>query len=187
MRVLVSEKIADGGLQRLRDAGHEVDIQLELTPETLLDAVQGSHALIIRSATKVTREVLETRTGPWLKLAPADPDVNLRALVNSRGLDGPFLPLDDFRFVGAVERAISGHPKFGEHLSLYEPERDDRPYDPTLREILELGFRGPYTGVDEEPLPPALVSAPDFLPEVGSLVHLRLEPPARGLDIGFID
>src|SRR5690606_20902323 len=26
MRVLVSEKIADGGLQRLRDAGHEVDI-----------------------------------------------------------------------------------------------------------------------------------------------------------------
>ena len=62
MRVLVSEKIADGGLQRLRDAGHEVDIQLELTPETLLDAVRGAHALIIRSATKVTREVLEAGT-----------------------------------------------------------------------------------------------------------------------------
>jgi D-3-phosphoglycerate dehydrogenase / 2-oxoglutarate reductase len=59
MRVLVSEKIADGGLQRLRDAGHEVDIRLDLTPETLLDAVKGAHALIIRSATKVTREVLE--------------------------------------------------------------------------------------------------------------------------------
>ena len=59
MRVLVSEKIADGGLQRLRDAGHEVDVRLDLTPETLLDAVQGAHALIIRSATKVTREVLE--------------------------------------------------------------------------------------------------------------------------------
>jgi D-3-phosphoglycerate dehydrogenase / 2-oxoglutarate reductase len=59
MRVLVSEKIADGGLQRLRDAGHEVDIQLDLTPETLLDAVVGAQALIIRSATKVTKEVLE--------------------------------------------------------------------------------------------------------------------------------
>jgi Na+/alanine symporter len=135
----------------------------------------------------VTREVIETRAGPWLKLAPVDPKVNLRALVNSRGLDGPFLPLDDFRFVGAVERAISGHPKFGEHLSLYEPERDDRPLNPTLREILELGFRGPYTGVDEEPLPPALPSAPGFLPEVGSIVRLRFEPPARGLDIGFIN
>ena len=62
MRVLVSEKIADGGLQRLRDAGHEVDVQLDLTPETLLDAVAGAHALIIRSATNVTREVLEAGT-----------------------------------------------------------------------------------------------------------------------------
>ena len=62
MRVLVSEEIADGGLQRLRDAGHEVDIQLDLTPDTLLDAVKGAHALIIRSATKVTKEVLEAGT-----------------------------------------------------------------------------------------------------------------------------
>jgi len=57
-RVLVSEAIADGGLQRLRDAGHEVDIRLDLTPETLLEAIQGAHALIIRSATNVTAEVL---------------------------------------------------------------------------------------------------------------------------------
>lgn len=62
MRVLVSEKIADGGLQRLRDAGHDVDVRLDLTPETLLDAVVGAHALIIRSATTVTREVLEAGT-----------------------------------------------------------------------------------------------------------------------------
>jgi D-3-phosphoglycerate dehydrogenase len=62
MRVLVSEKIADSGLQRLRDVGHEVDVRLDLTPETLLDAVKGAHALIIRSATKVTREVLEAGT-----------------------------------------------------------------------------------------------------------------------------
>ena len=62
MRVLVTEKIADPGLDRLRDAGHEVDVQLDLTPEQLLEAVVGAHALIIRSATKVTAEVLAAGT-----------------------------------------------------------------------------------------------------------------------------
>lgn len=62
MRVLVTEKIADGGLQRLRDAGHEVDIREGLSPEELLDAIVGAHALIIRSATKVTPEVLAAGT-----------------------------------------------------------------------------------------------------------------------------
>jgi D-3-phosphoglycerate dehydrogenase / 2-oxoglutarate reductase len=57
-RILVSEKIADGGLDRLRAAGHEVDLQLDLTPEGLLEAVVGAHALIIRSATMVTADVL---------------------------------------------------------------------------------------------------------------------------------
>ena len=58
-RILVTEEIADNGLQKLRDAGHEVDIRLGLSPEELLDVVPGAHALIIRSATTVTREVLE--------------------------------------------------------------------------------------------------------------------------------
>jgi D-3-phosphoglycerate dehydrogenase len=57
-RILVTEKIADPGLDRLRAAGHDVDLQLDLTPETLLDAVVGAHALIIRSATTVTADVL---------------------------------------------------------------------------------------------------------------------------------
>ena len=62
MRVLVTEKIADGGLQRLRDAGHEVDVQVGLSPEELLGAIVGAHALIIRSATQVTAEVLAAGT-----------------------------------------------------------------------------------------------------------------------------
>jgi D-3-phosphoglycerate dehydrogenase len=57
-RILVTEKIADGGLDRLRAAGHEVDLQLDLSPEQLLEAVVGAHALIIRSATTVTADVL---------------------------------------------------------------------------------------------------------------------------------
>lgn len=58
MRVLVTEKIAEGGLQRLRDAGHEVDVREGLSADELPDAIRGAHALIIRSATKVTADVL---------------------------------------------------------------------------------------------------------------------------------
>src|SRR5215470_3176020 len=61
-RVLVTEKIADGGLDRLRSAGHEVDVQTGLSPEALVEAIVGAHALIIRSATTVTAEVLEAGT-----------------------------------------------------------------------------------------------------------------------------
>ena len=65
-RILVTEEIADGGLDRLRAAGHEVDVQLDLS--RLLANVSpnadrpGAHALIIRSATQVTAEVLEAAT-----------------------------------------------------------------------------------------------------------------------------
>jgi D-3-phosphoglycerate dehydrogenase len=58
-RILVTEKIADGGLDRLRAAGHEVDVRLLPTPDELVELVPGAHALIIRSATQVTAEVLE--------------------------------------------------------------------------------------------------------------------------------
>jgi D-3-phosphoglycerate dehydrogenase len=61
-RVLITERIAEGGLARLRAAGHEVDVRLGLSPDELLEVVPGVHALIIRSETKVTAEVLEAAT-----------------------------------------------------------------------------------------------------------------------------
>jgi len=61
-RVLVTEKIAQPGLDQLTAAGHDVDIQLDLSPEQLVEAIKGAHALIIRSATTVTAEVLEAGT-----------------------------------------------------------------------------------------------------------------------------
>ena len=57
-RILVTEEIAEGGLDRLREAGHDVDVRLGLSPEELLEVVPGAAALIIRSATQVTAEVL---------------------------------------------------------------------------------------------------------------------------------
>jgi len=56
-RILVTEEIAEGGLDRLRAAGHEVVVELDLSK--LSEAVVGAHALIIRSATQVTAELLE--------------------------------------------------------------------------------------------------------------------------------
>ncbi|HZP30957.1 MAG TPA: hydroxyacid dehydrogenase, partial [Acidimicrobiia bacterium] len=58
-RVLVAEQIAASGLDALRAAGFEVDVREGMTPEQLLDAVPGAAALVIRSATRVTAEVLE--------------------------------------------------------------------------------------------------------------------------------
>ncbi|HUC38341.1 MAG TPA: phosphoglycerate dehydrogenase [Acidimicrobiales bacterium] len=58
-RVLVTEKLAEPGLKLLADAGHEVDVQLGLSPEQLRAAVAGAQGLIVRSATQVDAAVLE--------------------------------------------------------------------------------------------------------------------------------
>jgi D-3-phosphoglycerate dehydrogenase len=58
-RVLVSEPLAERGLAAMRTAGLDVDVQIGLSAEHLLSAVKGARALVIRSATQVTAEVLE--------------------------------------------------------------------------------------------------------------------------------
>jgi D-3-phosphoglycerate dehydrogenase len=61
-RVLVTEKLAQPGLDLMDGAGHEVDVQLGLSPDDLVTAVAGAQALVIRSATTVTAEVLAAGT-----------------------------------------------------------------------------------------------------------------------------
>jgi D-3-phosphoglycerate dehydrogenase len=86
-RILVTEKIADGGLQQLRDAGHVVDARLGLSPDELIEVVPGAAALIIRSATRVTRAVLE-----------ADPDL---VVVGRAGIG-----LDNVDVEAATDRGV---------------------------------------------------------------------------------
>jgi D-3-phosphoglycerate dehydrogenase len=57
-RILVTEEIADTGLDRLRAAGHQVDVQLAPSPEQLERLIVDADALIIRSATRVTAGLL---------------------------------------------------------------------------------------------------------------------------------
>ncbi|MCY4731074.1 phosphoglycerate dehydrogenase [Natronomonas gomsonensis] len=58
MRVLVTDPITDVGLDVLRDAGHEVETGYELEGDDLLEAVSDANAMIVRSGTEVTEEVL---------------------------------------------------------------------------------------------------------------------------------
>ncbi|WP_254861785.1 phosphoglycerate dehydrogenase [Halovivax gelatinilyticus] len=59
MQVLVTDPIADAGLDVLREAGHEVRTGYDLEGDALLEAAADANALIVRSGTEVTREVLE--------------------------------------------------------------------------------------------------------------------------------
>ncbi len=59
MKVLVTDPIDETGIDVLREAGHDVEIADDLEGGALLEAVANAHALIVRSGTEVTREVLE--------------------------------------------------------------------------------------------------------------------------------
>src|SRR5512135_3572678 len=58
MRILVAEPLGQEGLEMLQ-ARAQVDVRLKLSPAELREAVAGYHALIVRSASKVTAEIIE--------------------------------------------------------------------------------------------------------------------------------
>ena len=57
-KVLVAEKIADTGVQMLRDR-FDVDLGTDWTREELLDRIGSYHGILIRSATKLDAEVID--------------------------------------------------------------------------------------------------------------------------------
>ncbi len=61
-RILVTEELAQSGISAMQQAGHEVDIRLGLSPSELLDVIPQANAVIIRSATKITADVLAAGT-----------------------------------------------------------------------------------------------------------------------------
>jgi D-3-phosphoglycerate dehydrogenase len=60
--VLVAEKLGDGGLDLLRKVAN-VDCTYNLTNEELCEKISNYDALIVRSATKVTRQVFQASNG----------------------------------------------------------------------------------------------------------------------------
>lgn len=57
MKILVSDPIADDGLELLREE-HEVDVKTGLSEAELVDIIPGYDALVIRSGTKVTEKII---------------------------------------------------------------------------------------------------------------------------------
>lgn len=63
MKVLVSDKMGEAGLEIFRnEPGIELDYKTGLTPEELKAIIGDYHALAIRSATKVTSEIINAAT-----------------------------------------------------------------------------------------------------------------------------
>lgn len=59
MKILVADALSPAGLEVLRKKGLLVDVKTGLTEDQLVAAIPGYDALIVRSATKATRRVLE--------------------------------------------------------------------------------------------------------------------------------
>ncbi|GAB4374261.1 MAG: hypothetical protein Kow0042_18710 [Calditrichia bacterium] len=59
MKILISDKSSPKCAEILREAGHEVDEKFGLAPEELKNIIGEYHGLIVRSATKVTAEIIE--------------------------------------------------------------------------------------------------------------------------------
>ena len=57
MKVLVTDPISEAGLDRLREAGHDVETAYEVEGDELLDRIADAHGLIVRSGTAVTEAV----------------------------------------------------------------------------------------------------------------------------------
>jgi len=62
MKVLISDNLAPIGAEILQEAGIEVDIKTGLAPEELKKIIPEYDGLVIRSATKVTAEIIEAAT-----------------------------------------------------------------------------------------------------------------------------
>ncbi len=62
MKVLVSDSISQKGIDILTKAGLEVDVKTGLSPDELKAIIGEYHGLIIRSATRVTADVIDVAT-----------------------------------------------------------------------------------------------------------------------------
>ncbi len=59
MKVLITEKIAEAGIEKLKAEGFKVDVSLGLNGEELKEKIPPYEALIVRSGTKVTADIIE--------------------------------------------------------------------------------------------------------------------------------
>ncbi len=59
MKILVSDNLSERGVIILKDAGFEVDVKTGMSPEELKSVIGQYSGIVIRSATKLTEDVIE--------------------------------------------------------------------------------------------------------------------------------
>lgn len=62
MKVLISDDLSKQGIEILKRSGLDVDVRTGMKPEELKEVIKDYDGLIIRSATKVTAEIIEVAT-----------------------------------------------------------------------------------------------------------------------------
>lgn len=58
VKILVCDTIHEDGVRMLQDAGFEVELDTEITPERLIQEIGKYDGMVVRSRTKVTRDVI---------------------------------------------------------------------------------------------------------------------------------
>jgi D-3-phosphoglycerate dehydrogenase len=66
-RVIVTDNLSEEGLKKLREFA-EVDVELDLSPEELKKRIPNYDAIVVRSGTKVTEEIVEAGSTGRLKV-----------------------------------------------------------------------------------------------------------------------
>ena len=66
MKILISDSLSPRGVEVLQQAGYTADVKTKLPKEQLLEEIKTYDGIIVRSATKITAEVIEA--GSQLKI-----------------------------------------------------------------------------------------------------------------------
>ena len=58
-KILISDPIAEEGIDKLKEQGFELDIKVDLSPEELEEQISSYHGMVVRSATKVREPIID--------------------------------------------------------------------------------------------------------------------------------
>ena len=62
MRIIVTEKIAEKGIEAIKESGFDLDVKLGITRDELLSIIKDYDAIIVRSVTKINEELYKAAT-----------------------------------------------------------------------------------------------------------------------------
>lgn len=159
MKIIVTEKISEKGMQVLQESGAQVDLKLKMPREELLAVIGQYDAIIVRSATKVNEELFEK--GRQLKVVG-------RA---GNGVDNIDMPSATKHGVIVVNTPDANSVSAAEHtigLMLAASRKSPQANTAMKNRIWD---RSPYTGVELYGKTVGIVG----LGRIGALVSTRLQ------------